>query len=126
MGLYRGEVSANGFNTYRQTGIRLNVNTTTTLEFRLSVGTIGESVSVAADAEMVNTATATERGRARSGATDEIGLHAAVDRVGVHDLHASILALLGLEHEKLRYFFQRRDFRLTDVGRNNLAARLTA
>ena len=61
------------------------------------------------------------------GATDEIGLHAAVDKVHVHDLHASILALLGLDHEKLTYFFQGRDFRLTDVGgRNNLAARLTA
>src|SRR5690349_16293171 len=59
VGLYRVEVSANGFNTYRQTGIRLNVNTTTTLDFRLSVGTIGESVSVAADAEMVNTQSGT-------------------------------------------------------------------
>ena len=61
------------------------------------------------------------------GATDEIGLHAAEDKVHVHDLHATILALLGLDHEKLTYFFQGRDFRLTDVGgRNNLAPRLTA
>jgi arylsulfatase A-like enzyme len=61
------------------------------------------------------------------GATDEIGLHAAEDKVHVHDLHATMLRLLGLEHEKLTYFFQGRDFRLTDVGgQNNLASRLTA
>jgi Protein of unknown function (DUF1501) len=61
------------------------------------------------------------------GATDEIGLHAAVDKVHVHDLHATILTLLGLDHERLTYFSQGRDFRLTDVGgRNNLAPRLTA
>jgi hypothetical protein len=60
------------------------------------------------------------------GATDEIGLHAAEDKVHVHDLHATMLTLLGLEHEKLTYFFQGRDFRLTDVGgQNNLAPRLT-
>ncbi len=60
------------------------------------------------------------------GSTDEIGLHAAEDKVHVHDLHAIILSLLGLDHRKLTYFFQRRDFRLTDVGGgNNLAARLT-
>ena len=60
------------------------------------------------------------------GSTDEIGLHAAEDKVHVHDLHAIILRLLGLDHRKLTYFFQGRDFRLTDVGGgNNLAARLT-
>jgi hypothetical protein len=60
------------------------------------------------------------------GATDEIGLHAVEDKVHVHDLHATILSLLGIHHEKLTYFFQGRDFRLTDVGgRNNLAPRLT-
>src|SRR5262249_21226066 len=61
------------------------------------------------------------------GATDEIGLHAAEDKVHVHDLHATILTLLGLDYQKLTYFFQGRDFRLTDVGgKNNLAPRLTA
>jgi hypothetical protein len=61
------------------------------------------------------------------GSTDEIGLHAAEDKVHVHDLHATILTLLGLDHQKLTYLFQRRDFRLTDVGgQNNWAARLTA
>jgi uncharacterized protein (DUF1501 family) len=61
------------------------------------------------------------------GSTDEIGLRAAEDKVHVHDLHATILTLLGLDHHKLTYLFQGRDFRLTDVGgQNNLAARLTA
>ena len=60
------------------------------------------------------------------GATDEIGLKAADDLVDMHDFHATILTLLGLDHEQLTYFFQGRDFRLTDVGgENNLASRLT-
>ena len=59
IGLYRIEVSANGFSLYRQTGIRLNVNTTTTLDIHLTVGAVGESVAVAADAEMVNTQSGT-------------------------------------------------------------------
>ena len=60
------------------------------------------------------------------GSTDEIGLRAVEDKVHVHDLHATILGLLGLDHEKLTYFFRGRQFRLTDVGgQNNLAGRLT-
>jgi hypothetical protein len=59
------------------------------------------------------------------GGTDEIGFRAAEDKVHIHDLHATILALLGLDHRKLTYFFQGREFRLTDVGGdNNLATRL--
>jgi hypothetical protein len=59
------------------------------------------------------------------GATDEIGLRAVEDKVHVHDVHATILSLLGLDYQKLRYHFQGRDFRLTDVGgQNNLAHRL--
>ncbi len=50
------------------------------------------------------------------GATDELGFEAIEDRVHVHDLHATILHLLGLEHTKLTYRFQGRDFRLTDVA----------
>ncbi len=50
------------------------------------------------------------------GSTDAIGLKAAEDRVSMHDLHATLLSLIGLEHKKLTYFFQGRDFRLTDVG----------
>lgn len=49
------------------------------------------------------------------GATDEIGLRAVEGRVHIHDLHATILHLLGLDHEKLTYRYSGRDFRLTDV-----------
>jgi Protein of unknown function (DUF1501) len=49
------------------------------------------------------------------GATDELGFNVTEDRVHVHDLHATILHLLGFDHEKLTYRFQGRDFRLTDV-----------
>jgi arylsulfatase A-like enzyme len=49
------------------------------------------------------------------GATDELGFAAVEDRVHVHDLQATILHLLGLDHKKLTYRFQGRDFRLTDV-----------
>ena len=50
------------------------------------------------------------------GATDELGYNAAEDIVHVHDLHATILHLLGIDHEKMTYRYQGRDFRLTDVG----------
>jgi hypothetical protein len=49
------------------------------------------------------------------GATDEFGFTAADGRVSVHDLHATILHLLGLDHERLTYRYSGRDFRLTDV-----------
>jgi len=49
------------------------------------------------------------------GQTDEIGYNVIEDRVHVHDLHATVLHLLGLDHTKLTYRFQGRDFRLTDV-----------
>jgi len=49
------------------------------------------------------------------GETDELGFHVTKDKVHVHDLHATILHCLGLNHEKLTYRFQGRDFRLTDV-----------
>jgi len=55
------------------------------------------------------------RGGMTYGATDEYGWDAVEDRVHVHDLHATILHLLGLDHEKLTYRFAGRDFRLTDV-----------
>jgi len=47
------------------------------------------------------------------GETDEIGFKAAVDRVNVHDIHATILAAVGLDHEKLSYKFQGVDQKLT-------------
>jgi hypothetical protein len=49
------------------------------------------------------------------GATDEFGFNAVEDRVHVHDLHATLLHLLGFDHTRLTYRFQGRDFRLTDV-----------
>jgi hypothetical protein len=55
------------------------------------------------------------RGGVHYGETDEIGFKAAVDRVAVHDLHATILHLLGLDHTQLTYRFNGRPFRLTDV-----------
>ena len=49
------------------------------------------------------------------GESDEFGFYAAQDKVHVHDLHATILHLLGLDHERLTYRYGGRDFRLTDV-----------
>lgn len=49
------------------------------------------------------------------GATDEFGHMAVQDRVHMHDLHATVLHLLGLDHERLTYRFDGRDYRLTDV-----------
>jgi hypothetical protein len=49
------------------------------------------------------------------GATDELGYHAVENKVHVHDLQATILHCLGLQHDKLTYRFQGRDYRLTDV-----------
>jgi len=50
------------------------------------------------------------------GATDDYGWHAVKDKVHVHDLHATILHLMGLNHEKLTYRYSGRDYRLTDVS----------
>jgi hypothetical protein len=55
------------------------------------------------------------RGGVSYGATDEIGFKAVENRASVHDLHATILHLLGLDHKKLTYRYNGRDFRLTDV-----------
>lgn len=52
------------------------------------------------------------------GATDELGDTAISDKVHMHDLHATILHLLGLDHERLTYQYAGRDFRLTDVAGN--------
>jgi hypothetical protein len=49
------------------------------------------------------------------GNTDEFGMNAAENRIHVHDLHATILHLLGIDHERLTYRYSGRDFRLTDV-----------
>jgi hypothetical protein len=55
------------------------------------------------------------KGGTSHGETDELGFSVATDKVHVHDLQATILHLLGLDHERLTYRFQGRDFRLTDV-----------
>jgi len=50
------------------------------------------------------------------GETDELGYRAAVNKVHVHDLHATMLQLSGIDHKRLTYRAQGRDFRLTDVS----------
>ena len=55
------------------------------------------------------------KGGTMYGATDEFGMNAVENRIHVHDLHATILHLLGLDHERLTYRYSGREFRLTDV-----------
>jgi hypothetical protein len=55
------------------------------------------------------------KGGIAHGETDEFGYYAVKDKVHMHDLHATILHLLGIDHEKLTYRYAGRDFRLTDV-----------
>jgi hypothetical protein len=50
------------------------------------------------------------------GATDELGINAIDGRMHINDLHATLLALMGIDHEKLTYRYAGRDFRLTDVA----------
>ncbi len=56
------------------------------------------------------------KGGVSHGATDEFGFKAAVDRHDTHDFHATLLHLLGFDHEKLTYFHNGRNYRLTDVA----------
>ena len=49
------------------------------------------------------------------GATDDFGFKAVQDRVSIHDLHATMLHALGIDHTQLTYRYAGRDFRLTDV-----------
>ena len=57
-----------------------------------------------------------QRRAAPTAATDEFGWNVTEDRVHVHDLQATILYCLGLDHTRLTYKFQGRNFRLTDVA----------
>jgi hypothetical protein len=50
------------------------------------------------------------------GATDDYGYYATENKMHINDLHATILHLLGLDHERLTYRYAGRDFRLTDVA----------
>jgi hypothetical protein len=54
------------------------------------------------------------RGGHIHGATDEFGARAVEDKVHVHDLHATLLALLGFDHARFTFRYNGRDFRLTD------------
>jgi hypothetical protein len=56
------------------------------------------------------------KGGFRHGATDEYGYYAVEDKMHIHDLHATLLHILGLDHERLTYRYAGRDFRLTDVS----------
>jgi hypothetical protein len=56
------------------------------------------------------------KGGIHYGETDEVGHKAVIDRVSVNDLHATILHLIGIEHTRLTYRYNGRDFRLTDVA----------
>lgn len=60
------------------------------------------------------------KGGTSHGETDEIGYRAAVDPVTVHDLHATMLHLLGIDHKRLTYLHNGRNYRLTDVAGNLL------
>ena len=55
------------------------------------------------------------KGGVQWGGTDEFGYKAVTDAVSVHDMHATMMHLLGVDHAKLTYRFQGRDYRLTDV-----------
>lgn len=65
------------------------------------------------------------RGGKAIGATDELGFRAVEEKVHVHDLHATMLSLLGIDHRRLTFLFEGRERRLTDVGgHHDLSERL--
>ena len=95
---------------------------------RRDAGDLGRRVRPHADGPGHATAATTTRSASRSGwpaaaskggtiygATDEYGYHAVENKVEIHDLHATMLHLLGFDHTKLTYRFGGRDMRLTDV-----------
>ena len=55
------------------------------------------------------------KGGFRYGKTDEFGYYAIEDRMTIHDLHATLLHIMGVDHDRLTYRYAGRDFRLTDV-----------
>ncbi len=60
------------------------------------------------------------KGGVSYGETDEVGYKSVVDRVSVHDIHATMLHLLGTDHKRLTYFHNGRRYRLPDVARQVL------
>jgi hypothetical protein len=65
------------------------------------------------------------KGGLRYGSTDDLGYEAVEDKMHTHDFHATILHLLGLDHERLTYRYAGRDFRLTDV-KGSVAKKIVA
>jgi len=65
------------------------------------------------------------RGGSVYGSTDDIGAAVVENRVHVHDFHATILHILGMDHERLTFRHGGRDYRLTDVHGNVVSALLT-
>jgi len=65
------------------------------------------------------------KGGTSHGELDDIGFRAVVDRVSVHDLHATMLHLLGIDHKQLTYFHNGRRYRLTDVAGDVISSILT-
>ena len=66
------------------------------------------------------------RGGITHGETDELGYHAVVDPVSVHDLHATMLYLLGIEHERFTHKFQGLDLKLTGVEPSRVVSEILA
>jgi hypothetical protein len=66
------------------------------------------------------------KGGTTYGATDELGYHAVENRVHVRDLHATMLHLLGIDHDQLTYRFQGLDFRLTGVEKARVVSEILA
>ncbi|MEZ6044172.1 MAG: DUF1501 domain-containing protein [Planctomycetaceae bacterium] len=65
------------------------------------------------------------KGGYRYGKTDDYGYYAVEDRCTIHDLHATMLHLLGIDHERLTFRHEGRDYRLTDVS-GNVATKILA
>ncbi len=65
------------------------------------------------------------RGGTTYGATDELGYYAVEDVASIYDFYATVLHLLGIDHERLTYRFGGRDFRLTDVSGHVIKSILT-
>ncbi|HND53420.1 MAG TPA: DUF1501 domain-containing protein, partial [Pirellulaceae bacterium] len=66
------------------------------------------------------------KGGTSYGATDDLGYHAAENRTSVHDIHATLLYLLGIEHTRFTYKFQGLDFRLTGVEPSRVVKEILA
>ena len=83
--------------------------------FRLDNAGISLNLTIPAEAYTIWLAGGGVRGGLAYGETDEYDYEAVSDRVHLHDLHATMLFSLGLDHQKLTYRYAGRDFRLTDV-----------